>query len=127
MKYDKEEKKKFQNELKVRIYKWTVRLVKYLMRLSKESEYSVRSIIDQVMRSGTSTGANYIEAIGAPTFKDFRKYVATSLKSLNESKYWLAIIRDTDIDTSEELDELLEEAVVIAKILGKSVSTMYKK
>lgn len=125
--YSKEEKSKFQTDLKVRIYKWTIRLVKYLRKLSKEKENLLRSIIDQVLRSGTSIGANYIEAIGAPTTKDFRKFLAYSLKSSNETKFWLSLIKDSGIDTgSEELIWLLDEVVEISKILGKSVSTLYK-
>jgi len=127
MVYSKEEKDKFKQGMKVRIYNWSVRLVKYLRKLSKEKEYLVRSILDQVLRSGTSVGANYVEAMGAPTTKDFRKFLAYSLKSCNESKYWLSIIKDTDIDRSEELENLLQEAVELSKIIGKSVSTLYKK
>ena len=127
MGYTKGEKDKFKNEMKIRIYRWSVRLVKYLRQLSKEKEYLVNSVLNQVLRSGTSTGANYVEAIGAPTTKDFRNFLAYSLKSCNETKYWLALIRDTNIDNSEELEYLLQEAVELSKILGKSVSTLYKE
>ena len=127
MSYTKEGKDKFKQEMKVRVYKWSVKLVKYLRKLSKEKEYLVRSIIDQVLRSGTSVCANYVEAIGAPTTKDFRKFLAYSLKSCNETKYWLALIKDTDIDNSEELEHLLQESIELSKILGKSVSTLYRE
>lgn len=126
MSYNKEEREKFKKELKLRIYKWTVRSTKYLRILSQRKERIIWVIVDQLMRSGTSVGANYIEATGSPTTKDFRKFLAYSLKSCNESKYWLALIRDSGIDDSEELNWLLQEAVEIANILGKSVSTLYK-
>ncbi len=125
--YSKEEREEFKKELKVRIYRWSVRIVKYLRNLSKRKEQAVRSIIDQLIRSGTSVGANYIEAIGSPTTKDFRKFLSYSLKSSNESKYWLALIRDSKIDDNSELQWLLTESIEISKILGKSVSTLYKE
>lgn len=122
-----EEKKKFQSDLKLRIYKHSVELVRYLRQLGKNSDRMLTSILDQVMRSGTSVGANYIEAIASPSTKDFRKFLSYSLKSGNETLYWLALIRDTSIDTSEKLNFLINETKELTKILGKSVSTLYKK
>lgn len=116
----------FSAVLKLRKYKWSVRLVMYLRSVSKQEERFIRSIIDQVLRSGTSVGANYVEAIGSPSTKDFRKFLSYSLKSGNESLYWLSLIKDTKIDESDELQLLITELQEITKILGKSVSTMYK-
>lgn len=98
-----------------------------MKKLSKKCDKLDFSILDQLVRSGTSVGANYIEAIGACSDKDFRRFLSYSLKSANESKYWLAILRDCGIDNPKELDWLLQEGVEISKILGKSVSTLYKK
>jgi len=95
--------------------------------LSKKSEKLTHSIIDQVMRSGTSVGANYIEAIGAPTTKDFRRFLSYSLKSANETKFWLSLMQHTNIDTSKKNEMLLSENIELANILGKSVSTLYKQ
>jgi len=120
------EKEEFKKLLKARIYNWTIRLVKYLRILSRAHDRVIWVIVDQLIRCGTSVGANYIEAIGSPTTKDFRNFLAISLKSCNESKYWLAVIRDTSMDASDELDWLLREAIEISNILGKSVSTLYK-
>ena len=89
MKYSKEENEEFRRELKVRIYNWTVRLVKYLRILSKKTERMVWAIVDQLVRAGTSVGANYIEAIGAPSTKDFRKFLSYSLKSCNDQNIGL--------------------------------------
>lgn len=125
--YSKEERDRFRIDLKVRIYSWTVRLVRYLKVLSRKNERMVWSICDQLVRSGTSVGANYIEAIGSPTTKDFRNFLSHALKSCNESKYWLALIRDSELDNIEDLEWLLDESIEIANILGKSVSTMYKQ
>ena len=120
------DREEFKKHLKARVYNWSIRLVKYIRFLYKRNERAVWSILDQLLRSGTSVGANYIEAIGSPTTKDFRNFLAHALKSCNESKFWLALIRDTGVDNSEELKYLLQEAIELANILGKSVSTMYK-
>ncbi|EKE07165.1 MAG: hypothetical protein ACD_18C00175G0028 [uncultured bacterium] len=124
--YNNDERKNFKEGLKLRIYKWTVSLVKYLRTLYKKDR-DAKSIFDQLLRSGTSVGANYVEAIGGTSDNDFRKFLAYSLKSCNESKYWLALIRDSGIDSDRDLKNLLDEAVELAKILGKSVSTLYKR
>jgi len=83
-------------------------------------------LISQLVKAGTSVGANYIEAIASPTTKDFRKFLSYSLKSANESKYWLALIKFSRINDGVELEWLLKETIEISNMLGKSVSTMYK-
>lgn len=120
------EKEEFKKLLKARIYNWTIKLVKYLRVLSRAHDRAIWVTSDQLIRCGTSVGANYIEAIGSPSTKDFRNFLAISLKSCNESKYWLAVIRDTGMDAKDELSWLLQEAIEISNILGKSVSTLYK-
>jgi len=127
MNYSKEECDEFKQNLKLRIYTWCIKLVKYLRSLPDSHNYGVQSIIDQVMRLGTSVGANYVEAINGTSTKDFRNFMAHALKSSNESKFWFAFIRDSNIDNSDELHFLLVEVVEISNTLGKSVSTMYKK
>ncbi|MBT3817467.1 MAG: four helix bundle protein [Candidatus Magasanikbacteria bacterium] len=117
----------FRDILKKRIYNWTVQLTIHLRSISKKDSRFTESIIIQLLRSGTSVGANYVEAIGAPTTKDFRRFLSYALKSCNESKYWLALIRDTHIDESKKHNDLLQEAIELANILGKSVSTLYKQ
>jgi len=127
MTYSEEEKEKFKQEMRERIYKWSVRLVKFLKKLDKKADHLIKPILNQGVRSGTSVCANYIEAIAAPIVKDFRNFLSYALKSCNETKYWLSLLYDVEIDKSEELRELLQEAQELSKILGKSVSTMYKR
>ncbi|MEK7084837.1 MAG: four helix bundle protein [Patescibacteria group bacterium] len=125
--FSKEEKEKFRQGLKLRIYIWSVRLVKYCRKLGNIKDRAAWVIVDQLIRSGTSVCANYIEAIASPSTKDFRKFLGYSLKSGNESKFWLCLIRDIHIDPDQqERDWLLKEIVELSNILGKSVSTMQK-
>lgn len=124
--FSKLTREEFKKQLKARIYNWTVRLVKYSRQLLKNLPKESYSIIDQLIRAGTSVCANYIEAQGSPTTKDFRKFLSYSLKSCNESKYWLSLIKDSKMDNSEESAWLIKEGIELSNILGKSVSTMYR-
>ena len=81
----------------------------------------------QLLRSGTSILANYIEANSASSKKDFINFFTHSLKSANESKVWLALLRDTDKGDKKELEWLLKELTEISNILASSILTMKGK
>jgi len=81
----------------------------------------------QVLRSGTSMGANYIEAQVASSKKDFANFLHHSLKSANESKFWLALLRDSKKLRQQEANELLIELNELANILGSSLLTVKGK
>lgn len=118
----KNDKEKFKPELKKRIYHWALRLVKLIDSLPKERSTDI--IANQLMRSGTSVGANYIEAQAASSKKDFINFIHHSLKSANESKFWLAILRDLGKGNKEEVAWPLKELVEISNILGASLLTL---
>ncbi len=75
---------KFKNEFKKRLYSWVLRLIKFIDKLPKDSVCGI--ISKQLLRSGTSILANYIEANSASSKKDFINFFTHSLKSANESK-----------------------------------------
>ena len=84
---------KFKNEFKKRLYIWVLRLIKLVGKLPKNV---VNEVLEkQLLRSSTSVLANYIEANSASSKKDFINFFTYSLKSANESKVWLTLIRDT--------------------------------
>lgn len=76
------------------------------------------SIFDQLIRSATSIGANVVEGGSGSTKKDFINFFCVALKSANETKYWLCLIRDTIKTNRYKLDELLKEADEISKIIA---------
>lgn len=115
------DKEKFKMELKTRIYIWVVRLIKFLDMLPKDT--MTQRIADQLLRSGASIGANYIEAQASSSKKDFINFFHHSLKSANESKFWLALLRDTDRGDKREIEISLRELIEIANILGSSILT----
>lgn len=117
----KNDKKKFKTELKRKIYNWILRLIKFLDGLPKDT--ITRRIIDQLFRSGGSISANYVEAQASSSKKDFVNFLHYSLKSANESKFWLAVLRDTNRGKHNEINLLLDELIEIANILGASILT----
>jgi four helix bundle protein len=85
------------------------------------------AIGDQLLRSGTSILSNYIEGQAASSKKDFIKYFETSLKSTNESKVWIAILKDTGRVRIKEAEWFLNELVEIANIFASSILTLKGK
>ena len=116
---------KFKNEFKRRLYAWVLRLIKFIDRLPKDSVCNVMG--RQLLRSGTSVLANYIEANSASSKKDFINFFTHALKSANESKVWLTLLRDTDKGDKTELSWLLKELTEIANVLASSIITMKGK
>jgi four helix bundle protein len=116
---------KFKNEFKKRLYNWVLRLIKFIDNLPKDSVCSILG--KQLLRSGTSVLANYIEANSASSKKDFINFFTHSLKSANESKMWLTLSRDTNKGNQEELNWLLKELIEIANILASSILTLKGK
>jgi len=119
------DKEKFKKEFKSRIYKFILRLVKFIDKLPKDTSSQI--FARQILRSGTSIGANYIEAQAASSKKDFTNFFHYSLKSANESKFWLAILRDTGKGDKKEAEALLQELTEIANIIGASILTLKNK
>lgn len=119
------DKAKFKNDFKKRIYVWVLRLIKFIDKLPKDSVCSVLG--KQLLRSGTSIIANYVEANSASSHKDFINFFTYSLKSANESKVWLALLRDTGKGDRAELAWLLKELIEIAKVIASSILTLKNK
>lgn len=118
----KNDKEKFKTELKLRIYRWVIGLVDFLDKLPRDT--ITQRITDQLFRSGGSVGANYIEAQASSSKKDFVNFLHHSLKSANESKFWLAVLRDTRRGDLDKNKQLLGELTEIANILGASILTL---
>src|SRR3989344_5226313 len=116
---------KFKNEFKKRLYIWVLRLIKLVGKLPKNV---VNEVLEkQLLRSSTSVLANYIEANSASSKKDFINFFTYSLKSANESKVWLTLIRDTMDGKNLELDWLIKELVEISNIIALNILTLKRK
>jgi len=119
LKIDRENLK---NEFKTRIYHWTLRLIKVMDELPRSASSQIMAA--QLLRSGTSVGANYVEAQASPSRKDFANFLHHALKSANESKFWLALLRDSGKMQKENADDLLNELSQLANVLGASLLTI---
>jgi len=122
----RKDNKAFSETLKRRIYKFIIGLVRFVETLPKNDPLC-RIAIDQLLRSGTSIGANYVEAIAGSSKKDFTNFLTHALKSANESKFWLALLRDTGKGEKDKINSLLDELMEISNIIGSSVKTLKGK
>ena len=112
---------KKENILSSRLLNFSVEIIKFTRFLPKEPEYIV--IKHQLIKSATSSGANYHEAQSASSKADFKNKVNIALKEMSESKYWLKIISHIYANNlnPEKLDILIEESNQLDKILGTIV------
>jgi four helix bundle protein len=113
-------------ELKNRAYKFSVVIIQFI-RDETEKQKIYYPLIDQLLRSATSIGANIVEAKSASSRKDFIRYFEIALKSANETKYWLCLFRDAVRCDKKNTEDLICEADEISKMLASSILTMKGK
>lgn len=112
-------------QLKYRAYQFSINVIKLVNQFPKKRIFWI--IANQLLRSATSIGANIIEAQAASSKRDFIRFYEIALKSANETKYWLDLLRDaTEID-KEKVNLLLKEVNELAKMLGASLLTLKGK
>lgn len=76
------------------------------------------TLIDQLVRSATSIGANYREANETDTKKDFRNRIRIAKKEAKETKYWLELVLEANLALEKEIRLLIDEADELMKILA---------
>ena len=113
------------NVLKEKSYRFAVRIVKLYQYLCNEKKEFVLS--KQLLRSGTSIGANIEEAIGAKSKKDFLYKLTISYKEAREVEYWIRLLRDTEYLLPRHSKVLLEDINEIMRLIGSIQTTMKKK
>ena len=114
-----------QIEFKKRLYACILRLVKFVENLKKTPTSKV--VGDQLLRSGTGILGTYIEGLSSSSKREYINYFNYSLKSTNESKVWVSILRDTDNGNIEEANWLLKELEEYSKIFASSILTLKGK
>ena len=85
------------------------------------------ALVDQLLRSGTSVGANIHEAQYAQGTKDFISKFEIALKECNESEYWLELLYDTNSISREEFENHQKECIDLRRMLVSSVTTLKNK
>jgi four helix bundle protein len=112
-------------DLKIRAYKYSIRIIKFLEDFPNKKTYWI--LRDQLLKAATSIGANIVEAKSSSSKKEFIHFYEIALKSANETKYWLGLLRDaTEID-KEKIEPLLKETQELSNIIASSLITMKKK
>ena len=119
------DKAKLKEEFKRRVYRFALDVIGFMDRLPVEE--ASRIISDQLLRSTTSIGANVIEGQAASSRKDYTNFFSYALKSANECKFWLGLLRDSGRADKGIVNGLLREATEIANILATSILTLKGK
>lgn len=110
------------NIIQHKSFAFAIRIVNLYKYLTSEKKEFVLS--KQLLRSGTSVGANIEESIGGQSEKDFLSKISISYKEARESIYWLKLLQATDYLNQEQAENLLADAEEICKILGKIQITL---
>lgn len=103
-----------ENVIQNKSYLFAIRIVKLHLFLSKQREYELSA---QILRSGTSIGANVEEAIGGYSKKDFSHKLSVAYKEARETKYWIRLLRDSGIVKQKLADSFLADCEEILAIL----------
>jgi four helix bundle protein len=88
------------------------------------TEHRIYSLSDQVLRSGTSVGANIREAEYAVSPRDFVHKLSISLKEANETDFWLSLFNETDYIDTNLFKSLQKDCIELIKILTSSIKTI---
>ena len=112
-------------DIKQRSYLFALKIIKLTESLS--SNFASKIIADQLLRSGTSIGANIVEAQAASSRKDFTNFLNYALKSANETKFWLGLLRDSGREDKGLIDPLLEDTKQLSNILASSILTLKRE
>jgi four helix bundle protein len=100
-------------------FQFSLKIISLYKKLLKENEYIVSK---QLLRSGTSIGANIEEALAGQSKRDFTAKMSISSKEARESKYWLRLLKQSEL-TSIDVDSLILDIDELIRILTTIVKT----
>ena len=100
---------------------FAIRIVKLYKYLQDEKREYVMS--KQILRSGTSIGANIHEAYFGQSRKDFKSKMQIALKEASETEYWLNVLIDTEFLGRDESETIMNDCIELAKMLHSTVKT----
>ncbi len=116
---------KSDNTIQIKSFNFAIRIVNVYKFLSLEKKEFI--ISKQLLRAGTSIGANIEESIGAQSDKDFISKLSIAYKEARETKYWIKLLQATDYLTFEQAESLLTDTEELCKIIGKIQISMKLK
>ena len=112
------------NVIENKSFDFAVRIVNLHKHLSAEKKEFV--LLKQLLRSGTSIGANVSEAVRGQSKADFLAKMCIALKEANESHYWIRLLYKTDFLTEQEFNSIENDVVELIKILSSICKTSTK-
>jgi four helix bundle protein len=121
----KSKKDEFKKEFNRRVIKFSLQVLKFCEKM--KGKRMIWPIIDQLIRSATSIGANVIEAKSSSSKRDYLRFFEIALKSANETKYWLVLVKESQPGFKLEAEQLLKEVDEISRIIGASILTLKGK
>lgn len=110
--------------IKEKSYEFALAIIRLYKTLLKQNEFILSK---QVLKAGTSIGANVEEALAGQSRADFLAKMSIASKEARETSYWLRLLRDSEIISKNEIDPLLAEAEAITNILTAIVKTTQKQ
>ncbi len=112
-----------ENIIKEKSYAFALRIVSLYKYVCERKEFVLSK---QVLRSGTSIGANILESIASQSRKDFINKMSIAHKEARETHYWIRLLRDSNYLEDKIANSLLNDCDEILKISGKIISTSRK-
>ncbi len=103
---------------------FAIRIIRLYQFLQTKKEFVISK---QILRSGTSIGANIEEALGANSNKDFVAKMTIVYKEARETKYWLKLLQETKILTKHQSDSLINDCEELLRITGSIIKTLKTK
>lgn len=110
------------NIIQTKTFEFAVRIINLYKFLSTEKKEFVVS--KQLLRSGTSIGANVEEAIGGQSKNDFSTKLTIAYKEARETKYWLRLLHATEYIDNQMFESLMNDMEEILRIIGSIQKTM---
>ncbi|MBU0483122.1 MAG: four helix bundle protein [Proteobacteria bacterium] len=114
-----------ENVVQEKSYAFALRIVKLYRWLGEKKKEFV--LAKQILRSGTSIGANVEEAIGGQSDKDFRSKMVIAYKESRETHYWLRLLHDSEFIDDIAYQSLILDCEELLKIIGSITKTMREK
>ena len=112
------------NIIKDKTYNFALKIIQLYQELRNQKEFVLSK---QLLRSGTSIGANVEEGTAAQSRKDFISKMAIASKEARETHYWLRLLRDSKFCENVNVSGLIEESEEIIKIITAIVKTTQKE
>ena len=109
-------KNAFKQQFKKRCFNFSIAVLKLSETLRKKQINWI--LLDQLIRSATSVGANIVEGGNSVSKREFINYFQIGLKSSAETLYWLAILKEINISDEEAIDNLINECTEIKKMIS---------